>query len=240
MDGTESCTSHASRCAGASGFLGQDALVQQRLAEFPAGHQVRVDVDPDPEPLGSYGHDAVADQPMEPVLEVLPQAASPFLELTGVQQLYRRVTDRGRQRVAAEREAMTARSDDAEHVAARHRRGHRDDAATERLAQHVHVRDDVFQIAGESGSGAAETGLNLSMSTATVSASTAAVTASTSPYGTTRNPGVNGPKPSRATVSVEKLTIVVVRPWKLPAATMMFPWSAGTPYLLVPAISGRP
>ena len=40
---------------------------------------------------------------------------------------------------------------------------------------------------------------------------------------------MNGPNPSRATGSVEKLTIVVVRPWKLPSATMMVAWSGATP-----------
>jgi hypothetical protein len=40
---------------------------------------------------------------------------------------------------------------------------------------------------------------------------------------------VNGPKPDRAVSSVEKLTIVVVRPWKLPSATTIVARSAGTP-----------
>ena len=39
--------------------------------------------------------------------------------------------------------------------------------------------------------------------------------ASASPYSTTWKPGVNGSKPVRADASVEKLTMVVVRPWKL-------------------------
>jgi len=36
-----------------------------------------------------------------------------------------------------------------------------------------------------------------------------------------RKPGVYGPKPARASSSVEKLTIVVVRPWKFPPNTMI-------------------
>ncbi|GAA3292273.1 hypothetical protein GCM10020295_11150 [Streptomyces cinereospinus] len=48
-------------------------------------------------------------------------------------------------------------------------------------------------------------------------------------YGTIRKPGVNGPNPVRAVSSVEKLTIVVVRPWKLSAATTIVARSAGTP-----------
>ncbi len=46
-----------------------------------------------------------------------------------------------------------------------------------------------------------------------------------------RKPGVNGPKSLRANSSSEKLMIVVVRPWKLPAATMMLAWSAATPLI---------
>jgi hypothetical protein len=38
--------------------------------------------------------------------------------------------------------------------------------------------------------------------------------ASASPYGIEMKPGVNGPNPSRAWWLEEKLTIVVVRPWK--------------------------
>ena len=53
-----------------------------------------------------------------------------------------------------------------------------------------------------------------------------------SPNGTLRKPGVNGPKPSRYCGSLEKLMIVVVRPAKLPAATRISAWPAGTPLTL--------
>jgi hypothetical protein len=62
-----------------------------------------------------------------------------------------------------------------------------------------------------------------------VVSSTAAARASASPYGTIRNPGVNGPKPPRVSGSLEKLTIVVVRPWKLSSATTMVARPSGTP-----------
>ena len=54
-----------------------------------------------------------------------------------------------------------------------------------------------------------------------MSPSMAAATASASPNGTIRKPGVYGPYPRRASSSVEKEMIVVVRPWKLPAITMI-------------------
>jgi hypothetical protein len=55
---------------------------------------------------------------------------------------------------------------------------------------------------------------------ATVLGVIAASSAEGSPKGTRRNPGVNGPKPSRAVGSVLKPTIVRVRPWKLLAQTI--------------------
>ncbi len=68
-----------------------------------------------------------------------------------------------------------------------------------------------------------------SISPAAVVPSTAASSAARSLYGTILKPGVKGPKPARAVSSVEKLTIVVVRPWKLSAATTIVARSAGTP-----------
>ena len=43
-----------------------------------------------------------------------------------------------------------------------------------------------------------------------------------------------GPKSSRASGSVEKLTIVVVRPWKFPSNAMITAWSRGTPLTVYP------
>lgn len=68
-----------------------------------------------------------------------------------------------------------------------------------------------------------------SNSTATVFSLIAARIAVRSPYGTISKPGVYGPKSARASRSVEKLTIVVVRPWKLLPATTIFARPAGTP-----------
>ena len=45
-------------------------------------------------------------------------------------------------------------------------------------------------------------------------------------------PGVNGPKPSRYCASVEKLTMVIVRPWKLFAQAMISAWPSGMPLTL--------
>jgi hypothetical protein len=52
------------------------------------------------------------------------------------------------------------------------------------------------------------------------------------PNSTILNPGVNGPNPSRYCSSVEKLTSVVVRPWKLFAATTISARSWGTPFFV--------
>ena len=42
-------------------------------------------------------------------------------------------------------------------------------------------------------------------------------------------PGVKGPNPPVESVSVLKLTMVVVRPWKLPSQVMILAIPAGTP-----------
>ncbi len=56
--------------------------------------------------------------------------------------------------------------------------------------------------------------------------------AARSPYGTSRKPGVNGPKPSRYCGSSENETMVTVRPWKLPRQQMISAWPSGTPLIL--------
>ena len=56
---------------------------------------------------------------------------------------------------------------------------------------------------------------------AAVSGVIAASSAAASPNGTVAKPGANGPKPSRYCASLEKPTMVVVRPAKLPSATMI-------------------
>src|ERR1700761_4468783 len=73
-----------------------------------------------------------------------------------------------------------------------------------------------------------------SKSTATVLSSIAWAIAAASPKGTDRNPGVNGPNPSRAIGSDEKLTALMVRPWKLLSATMILACPAGTPLTSAP------
>ena len=62
---------------------------------------------------------------------------------------------------------------------------------------------------------------------AAVSRVIAASRAAVSPNGTGRKPSAYGPKPSRYWASEEKPTMVEVRPWKLPAQTMIFAWFAG-------------
>ena len=67
---------------------------------------------------------------------------------------------------------------------------------------------------------------------ATVSGVMARSSAAGSPNFTLTNPGAKGPKPSRYWASLEKPTMVVVRPAKLPAATMICARPSGTPLTL--------
>ncbi|MNT91732.1 hypothetical protein D3C72_2328810 [compost metagenome] len=68
-----------------------------------------------------------------------------------------------------------------------------------------------------------------SISAPTVFSLIAASKASASPKGTVRKPGVKGPKPPRASGSVEKETMLSVRPWKLPEQTMISALPSATP-----------
>ena len=69
--------------------------------------------------------------------------------------------DRAGERVAAERRAVLAGLEHAEHVAVRHHGRQRHDAAAERLAEDVHVGHDVLVLDGERRAGAAEPRLDL-------------------------------------------------------------------------------
>ena len=69
--------------------------------------------------------------------------------------------DRRGERVAAERRAVLAGADHAEHVAVRDDGRHGQDAAAERLAEQVHVGHDALAVARERLADAAEAGLDL-------------------------------------------------------------------------------
>src|SRR4029453_10312533 len=72
-----------------------------------------------------------------------------FLELLGLQEAYHCMTNRDRQRIAAECRPVAARSDHAQNVVSRQDGGHRHNPTTERLTQHVDVGYDVLAFAGE-------------------------------------------------------------------------------------------
>ena len=90
-----------------------------------------------------------------------PSAAARALELAGLQHLDDAQPDRGGERVAAERRAVLAGADDAEHVAVRDDRGEGQDAAAQRLAEQIDVGHDAFAVARERLAHAAEAGLDL-------------------------------------------------------------------------------
>ena len=67
---------------------------------------------------------------------------------------------------------------------------------------------------------------------AQVSGVIAASSAAASPKGTAAKPGAKGPNPSRYCDSLEKPTMVVVRPWKLLAKTRISALPSGIPFTL--------
>ncbi len=73
-----------------------------------------------------------------------------------------------------------------------------------------------------------------SISTAQVFSPTAAASEPMSPKSKWTKPGANGPKSARYAASVEKPTIVVERPWKLPRATAIVARSGAMPLTRYP------
>ena len=90
-----------------------------------------------------------------------PSVVARRLELAGLQQVDDREADRARQRVAAERRAVGAGGEHAEHVGAADDGGHGQHPAAERLAQGDQVGPDAPELGRERGAGAAEPGLDL-------------------------------------------------------------------------------
>ena len=97
----------------------------------------------------------------QPLLEVLAERAGALLELPRRQHLDDAQSDGGGQRVAAERRAVLARADDAEHVGVADDGREGQDAAAEGLAEQVQVGHDALAVARERLADPAEAGLDL-------------------------------------------------------------------------------
>src|SRR6476659_7120159 len=66
-------------------LLGENALVEQLLADVPAGAQLGADVDAGPQPPGPHRIDALADELPEAGSQLAAEGLGALLELTGVQ-----------------------------------------------------------------------------------------------------------------------------------------------------------
>ncbi len=143
------------------GVLHQDALGQQPLADLPPRAQRGVHVDPRPQAAGAEGPDPPAHQRRQAVAQHDAQLGRPPLVLARLQQPHHRGAHRRRQRVPAERRAVRARAQHAQHLAPAHHRGHRHDAAAQRLAQQHQVGGDLLQVHGQRGAGPPQPRLDL-------------------------------------------------------------------------------
>jgi hypothetical protein len=95
------------------GLLRQHAKLREALGGLPARQYRRIEVHPGPQPDGAnVGDPPAAFQGLQPAPEPLPQDAGAFLELPGLQEAYHCMTNRDRQRIAAEGRPVAARSDD--------------------------------------------------------------------------------------------------------------------------------
>jgi hypothetical protein len=144
------------------GLLRQHSALREALGGLPARQYRRIEVHPGPQPYGpNLGDPPAAYQGLQPAPEPLAQDPRTFLELPGLQEAYHRMTNRDRQRIAAEGRPVAARSDHAQNVISRHNGGHRHNPTTERLTQHVDVGSDVFAFAGECRPAPSQARLNL-------------------------------------------------------------------------------
>jgi hypothetical protein len=117
-------------------FLAQQSPVLERLAQRPGGP---LQLDADPEAAApQVAHDRRPD-PFEVRQEIRPELLGPARELLVLNDLERGARDGARERVAAERAAVVARPEHAEHLARRQDRRDRIEPAGERLADHEHV-----------------------------------------------------------------------------------------------------
>src|SRR5262249_2999220 len=143
------------------GLLRQHAFFQEPLAGLARAGDAGIDLGAGPETASArLLEGATVDR-----AQALPHMGAKYAALLhqplaagDVQRL--EPNDR-RERVAADRRAVRARSEDVHHLAARDEGGHRQHAAAQRLAQDDAVRTDAFVLIGEPGAGAAEPGLDL-------------------------------------------------------------------------------
>ena len=144
------------------GVLDQHPALHQPFGDLPAGEALRGHVHPRPQPAPPHRpHRARGGQRPQPAVQVLPELRGAPLELAGAQHRDDLQGHRAGQRVPAERGAVLAGPEDAQHRAGRHHRGDRQHPAAQRLAEQVHVRDDALVLQRERPAGAPQTRLDL-------------------------------------------------------------------------------
>jgi len=143
------------------GFLAEDPLPGERLAEAAGAPRLGLELDADPESAPAHLLDVRRVDRAQP-LEGVGAELRRVLDHPLVDQDLQRLTRHGRaQRVAAECGAMVAGMEDAHHrVVGEHARD-RIEAAREGLADDHRVRTDPRVLVGEQLSGAPEPGLDL-------------------------------------------------------------------------------
>ncbi len=141
--------------------LGEKAALHQQFAHLTTRTERGVDVDPRPEACPANGDDTAADEAFEAGVETHPEQSRAFLGFAGGEHPDHCAADGSRQRVAPERRPVLARPQDPEDVRVADDCRHRDDAAAERFAEQVQVGDHPDEVAGERGTGASESRLDL-------------------------------------------------------------------------------
>ena len=129
--------------------LGEHMSPRQRLTDFAARSQQRINVNACPQSPGSYGDHPATNHGIQPLPHPQPEPGSSLLVFPCLEQPHDGETQSTGERIAAECAAVLARLQHAQHIMISNDCGYRNDAATKRLAQQVDIGDDALVLAGE-------------------------------------------------------------------------------------------
>ncbi len=141
--------------------LGQDALGQQPLTDGASGRHVGRQLDTRPQAATAHLVHRVGGKLAEVMVESPAEVGGAGLRLAGLEHGDNLAADGARERVPAEGAAVRPRRKHPEYVPVGDDCGQRNDAASEGLAEHVDIGDDVLVVARERPPSAAQSRLDL-------------------------------------------------------------------------------
>src|SRR5258706_6933681 len=140
--------------------LAQNAVLEERFDELARGRKLGRDLHPDQQTLAADFRDRRTLDRLQALEQVLAHLRGALGQLLVDEEIERRESHRRGERVAAERAAVVAGLEYAQHFLARAERRDRDQPAAQRLAEDDAVGLHAFVVAGEDLAGAAEVRLH--------------------------------------------------------------------------------